>query len=58
MTALAVAVTALAVTTVVLLQQQREQRRELSRLADCVSVLERNQGRPADEPIMGCPIIN
>ena len=56
--ALVVAVVALAAVLALSVQQQRETDRELSRLAECVSILERNQGMPVDEPIMRCPIYN
>lgn len=41
-----------------MVQQQRETDRELSRLVECLSILELNQGMPGDEAIMGCPIYN
>lgn len=50
------AVAALAVSTFLLLQAQREQKQQLNRLQDCLTILERNQGTPADQPTMGCPI--
>lgn len=53
---LAVAVIALALALVAVRDRQQEQERELSRLTSCVSLLERNQLTPPDEPIMGCPI--
>lgn len=56
--ALVVAVLALGFVLALVLQQQRESNRELSRLSECVSILERNQGTPADEPLMRCPIYN
>ncbi len=58
MAALTLAVVALTVGLALLLQEQREQDQRLSRLDRCVSILERNQGTPADQPIMGCPIYN
>lgn len=58
MAALTLAVVALTVGLVLLLQEQREQDQRLSRLDRCVSILERNQGTTADQPIMGCPIYN
>lgn len=56
--ALTLAVVALAVGLVLLLQEQREQEQRLSRLERCVSILDRNQGTPPDQPIKGCPIYN
>jgi hypothetical protein len=58
--AFASAVTALLLAGVVvyLLQEQRDQARELTRLRACVSTLERNQATPPADPIMGCPIYN
>ena len=53
---LTVAVIALAVVLVGMRDRQQEQERELSRLTNCVSILERNQTAPPDELIMGCPI--
>ncbi len=54
----AVVVLVLAASLVYLFQQQREQARELSRLQNCVSIIERNQDAPFRGPIMGCPIYN
>ena len=48
----------LAVAVVWLSQEQKRQARELSRLAECVSTLERNQGTPQGQPVRGCPIYN
>ena len=55
---LTLAVVALTVGLVLLLQEQRKQEERLSRLDRCVSILERNQGTPEDQPIIGCPIDN
>lgn len=56
--ALTLAVVALVVGCVLLLQEQRDQEQRLTRLARCVAILERNQATPPDQPIMGCPIYN
>lgn len=56
--ALTLAVVALAVGLAVSMQEQRDQEQRLSRLARCVAILERNQGTPPDQPVMGCPIYN
>lgn len=56
--ALMLTVVALTTGLLLLLQEQREQEQRLSRLTQCVSILERNQGTPPDQPIMGCPIYN
>lgn len=60
---LAVAVLALTVAVALLVQEQRQQGRELARLAECVSTLERNHGSPQRPPegetlIMSCPLYN
>lgn len=55
---LAVFLTGLAVVVVLLVQEQRQQSRELTRLAECVSILERNRSVPDGSPIMACPIYN
>lgn len=49
---------ALVVAVVLLGQEQQRQDRQLSRLSECVSTLERNQGVPQGEVIEGCPIYN
>ncbi len=46
----------LAAALVFVVREQRQQATELRRLTECVSVLERNQGTPPGELIMGCPI--
>jgi hypothetical protein len=51
-----VVIAALALVLVGVRDRQQEQERELSRLTECVSILERNQMAPPGEPIMGCPI--
>ncbi len=61
--ALAVAVVALSVAIALLVREQREPGRELARLAECVSTLERNQGSAQRTPdgellIMSCPLYN
>lgn len=48
----------LAAALIFVVREQRQQATELRRLTECVSVLERNQGAPPAEPIMGCPIYN
>lgn len=60
---LAVVVVGLAAAVALLVREQREQGRELARLTECVSTLERNQGSPQRTPegevlIMGCPLYN
>lgn len=55
-TALTVLVFVLLVAVAWLLQLQREYRRDFVRLERCVSILERNQGAPAGQPVPGCPI--
>jgi len=62
-TVLAVAVVALSVAVALLVREQREQGRELARLTECVSTLERNQGSPQRTPegeslIMSCRLYN
>lgn len=54
----AVTVLLLAGVVIYLLQEQRDQARELTRLRACVSTLERNQETPTGDPILGCPIYN
>ncbi|MBW3638235.1 MAG: hypothetical protein KY451_00030 [Actinobacteria bacterium] len=48
----------LAAALVVVVREQRQQATELARLTRCVSTLERNQGKPPGDLIMGCPIYN
>lgn len=60
---LAAAVVTLSVAVTLLVREQREQGRELARLTECVSTLERNQGSPQRTPdgellVMGCPLYN
>ncbi len=60
---LALAIVALTVVAALLVREQREQGRELARLSECVSTLERNQGSPQRTPegellVMGCPLYN
>jgi hypothetical protein len=60
---LAVAVVALSVAVALLVREPREQGRELARLTECVSTLERNQVSPQRTPegellISSCPLYN
>lgn len=60
---LAFAVVALSVAVTLLAREQRDQGRELARLTECVSTLERNQGSPQRTPegellVMGCSLYN
>lgn len=54
----ALTVVALVVAVVLLGQEQQRQGRQLSRLSECVSTLERNRGAPPGQPVPGCPIYN
>ncbi len=54
----ALTVLVFAASLIYLVQEQRQQARELARLKNCVSILERNQGMPSGDRIMGCPIHN
>ncbi len=51
-------VVALVVAVVLLGQEQERQSRQLSRLSECISTLERNQAVPHGQVIAGCPIYN
>ena len=60
---LAFAVVALSAAVTLLGLEQRKQGRELARLTECVSTLERNQSSPPSTPegeglVMGCPLYN
>ncbi len=52
----ALTVLVFAAALVYLIQEQRQQAQEVARLKECVSTLERNQGTPPGEPVMGCPV--
>jgi hypothetical protein len=61
--ALTIAIVGLSVVVAFLVREQSEQGRELARLTECVSTLERNQGSPqrtreGELLIMGCPLYN
>ena len=47
-----------AVVLLYLVQEQRQQAQQLTRLSQCVATLERNQGAPQGGPIMNCRIYN
>ena len=54
----AVTLLVVAAAVVFVIREQRQQAVELARLTKCVEILERNQGKPEGDPIMGCPIYN